>query len=238
VHLATNDRHINSSSLYWNPKKTHPLFRQPQEYARKTQTLQNVLLDFAIFELFFFNKNNKLSTQTNNNQDKESHNIGNRNEINWFYWLSPVFLNYIMLLLVLIPAWMLTNLNAENPVWLLTYMPTEILTNMSPPPRSLSFTLFIEPKQACSFAIIIWAMMAYWFIKVRLLGTLERLKQKIEQGYFIRHLNLVPPQILSHMQGIPDIKHIDSYLIDLYRLLSFTMLFAVVSYIGIIDGSF
>lgn len=224
VHLTLRDRRIKRSNLYWNPKKTAPLFRQPQEYAKRTQTLQNVLLDFAVFELFFFNKRQKTNSSnnknhTNNNDDKKSKEIYHTNEINWFYWLSPIFVNYIMLLFMLIPAWILTNLTKIDP-------------------KNPCFTFFIEPKQACSFAIIIWAGMAYWFMKVRLLGKLERLKQKIEQGYFIRHLNLVPPQILSHMEGIPDVEQIDNYLTYLYRLLSFTMLFAVVSYIGIIDGSF
>ena len=74
VTLSSKDEGLQSDSLYWSPREKRsqvPLFRQPQEYAQETPTLQNVLLDFAIFELFFFSKPKIL----NFNQHKINNNI-------------------------------------------------------------------------------------------------------------------------------------------------------------------
>lgn len=212
VKLADNDQALESDSLYWSPKPQRSLFRQPQEYAKETPTLQNVLLDFAIFELFFFSKP-KLLNFNHYGVSDEAKSTTSRNELIWFYWLSPVFVNYFMLLLMLPIAWFtLTNIPAE--------------------------CFFIEPKQSLSLALITWAIVTYWFIKARLLGRLERLKEKVEQEYFVCHLDLVPQQILKHIEGIPEAKHIKNYIADIENLLNWMLGFSAVIYIGIIDGSF
>jgi len=244
VQLARADKLTHLPSLYWNPKKTCSLFRQPQEYAKKTPTLQSVLLDFAVFELFFFSrsrKNKKHQCKGNVKADKKSIDMMYKNEVDWLYWLSPIFINYFMLLIVLLLTWLMfpslgsecTSIDLNGVQECIDKVGFRFFNQ-----ENLQIQLFVEPKQALSLSIMVWAGIAYWFMKVRLLSKLERLKERVEQGYFVRHLNLVPPQILAHMKGIPKAKHIGIYISDLYRLLSFVMLFAVVSYIGIIDGSF
>jgi hypothetical protein len=231
VHLTCHDKLIedddSKGSLYWNPKSQHlaPLFRQPQKYAKGTPTLQNVLLDFAVFEFFFFGKsrkqvynNNKQTNDDGSKQDderpkKQLVEYINQNETSWLYWLSPVVINYFMLVLMLPVTWILLN-DMEIKCFL------------------------IEPKQALSFSIMVWAGLTYWFMKRRLLRKLTGLKDKVEQEYFSRYLELVPQQILQPMQGIPKAAVISSYILYLEQILSVAMFFAAVSYIGIIDGSF
>jgi len=247
VHLICRDKLITGDdaegSLYWHPKPLAPVSRQPQKYAKGTPTLQNVLLDFAVFEFFFFGKSRvhvheshkqgskkgKKSKKTfDENSSEPLAEYDRRNETSWLYWLSPILVNYLMLVLMLPIAW----------VW---------LSNMGmecSPLEQGKFRCFdeggflIEPKQALNLSIIVWAGLTYGFMKIRLLRKLTGLKDKVEQGYFSRYLDLVPQQILKHMQGIPEAAIISSYILYLEKILAVAMFFAAMSYIGIVDGSF
>ncbi len=235
VHLTCRDKLIeyddSKGSIYWCPKLLAPLARQPQQYAKGTPTLQSVLLDFAVFEFFFFGKSRVQADKS----DKQPVEYGNRNEASWLYWLSPVVVNYLMLVLMLPVTWILLS---DMGMQCSSLNEGKLLTQALALKCIDEGSFLIEPKQALSFSILIWAGLTYWFMKGRLLKKLTSLKNKVEQGYFSRYLDLVPQQILKHMQGIPEAAIISSYILYLEQILSVAMFFAAVSYIGIIDGSF
>ena len=249
VHLTCQDKSINDDgddskrSIYWHPKPLAPLSRQPQQYAKGTPTLQNVLLDFAVFEFFFFGKSRVQADKKSDKQagkqagksDKQLVEYGNRNEVSWFYWLSPVVINYLMLVLMLPVTWILLS---HIELQCSSLNKGELLIQALKLKCTDEVNFLIEPKQALSFSIMAWAGLTYWFMKGRLLKKLTGLKDKVERGYFSRYLDLVPQQILQHMQGIPEAAIISGYIIYLEQVLSVAMFFAAVSYIGIIDGSF
>lgn len=79
------------SYLFWQPDKSAWLSRQTTQYAPGSRSLQEVILDMAVFELFF-NPN-----PSQNKHPKAARSINAKNA--FLYLLSPVWGSYILLLI-------------------------------------------------------------------------------------------------------------------------------------------
>jgi len=240
VKLSRGDKNtpkLKKYPIYWSPKSSTSFVRQPREYAPNIPTLQAVLLNFSLFELFFYKK------PTSN----EYSNV--LNVRNWvFYWMFPVWGSYLFLSLFMIfyfwiektgsndiakYALELANLANSNLVEGLDL--DQLRENIKNGSSPWGVHTFWEKGGSFVIAICLWMIGTAWFIHSRLAKMIE-MKDKVSSGYFRRYEELVPQQVLQRLTEIPKEQQIASIIEKQRIIFNFLLFGAFVNYLLVLDA--
>lgn len=212
VKLAIKDRKITPSSAekYWNPDNNTPMLHQSSEYAKRSNTVQEVLMHLAIFEFFFKNHEYGNNPSQKDGKDKESQGLDSFLGVmeslkvtRWFvYYLAPVWITYFMIIIAmfLYP----TFFNKDD---------------------FTSFLVIARFPNNLVLAGFLWLIFSYSFI-VRRIQYLQNLHKDIKEGLYNSHLELVPQKIISSITQIPHEKHIFSSIQYMQKALYVLQIFA------------
>jgi hypothetical protein len=236
VKLSQADKSAEKSKLlekypiYWNPKPNTPLARQPREYAANIPTLQAVLLNFSLFDLFFYKK------PTSN----EYSNVLNV-RIWATYWMSPVWGSYLFLSVAMVVYFIVIKTWFGDPqIYELKdgLMFMDYLTKAKISFSNASFpdaTDFLVKGGSFVVAICLWMVFTAWFIHKRLAKMIE-MKDKVSSGYFKRYEELVPQQILHRLTDIPEEQQIASIIEKQRIIFNFLLFGAFVNFLLVLDA--
>ena len=219
------NKKLKQYPAYWNPNIQTTLFRQPKQYAPDSPTLQGVLLNFAIFEVFF-NKTSKTKKKSPSPKISNTFNIKM-----WAkYWMAPVWSSYLLLAVGMITYFILTkSMDIPHTDDLIFKLDSHILTPHDSKPND-----FLLNGGTFAIGIIIWIISTSFFIHLRL-GRLTDLRNKIQCGYFEQHEDLVPQQVLNRLADIPTEKQISNVIKKAGVFYKFLVFGAFVNFLLIFD---
>ncbi len=188
--------------IFWRPYEKKPMWRQSTEHSPEMQSLQELILNLAVFELLFHKKDNKKSVEEKDNdfnQNDVFSSLRTLHEIRWYaYLFSPVWINLALILLSLV---FFTLLKADPASCQLKSL--HVIANF---PYN-----FI-------FAVSLWYLLTV-FYSVSIINYLNKLSREIRKGFFNQHLHLIPQQILDELSYIPSHKEIEAAMHHLRRIL-------------------
>ncbi len=158
---------------YWHPDKQTAMSHQSSEYLEGMHTVQEVLLNLGIFELFF-HKNDETTTENKNELSNEYQSI----KLNhWFiYYFSPIWISYFVLILT-------------------------IAIYQAYPFKIGYYPLYDFPVNiiVAAFIWLVWSIVFVW----KRIEYLRLLHKDVKKGVYQSHLELVPQKILSSITKIP-----------------------------------
>ncbi len=223
--------------LYWHPDIQGNMFRQTTEFAPNTQSLQEVILDFAIFEFFFQRPDKEEAKEKNEQADKENDEKARFerhekaiNEKNWYLYLfSPIWLNYILILFFLM---------------VMTYYSIDVsdlaktCVELNCTSAQVSNQNYWRPSTVLPYSfmpvILIWFALSLWYTR-SILNGLEQLHKKVRQGAFNTHLDLVPQQILNELANIPSSEQVNAGMQNIKKLISVISGIALIGFLGLLE---
>jgi len=181
---------------YWRPDVSTPISHQSSEYSQGMNTVQEVLLNLAIFELFFYNDDR--------NKSKDEHNGEHSIRLNhWFlYYFSPVWISYFILLAVVLLYQLPGVEKALHTSFPFLDFPTNIVA-----------------------AAMIWLLVSVRFIWKRI-EFLRLLHKDVKEGVYESHLDLVPQKILKNITRIPHEQQIIAGIEHLQKVLNIVQIVA------------
>lgn len=238
-HVCVYEKHSKEDeNIYWQPDKQSPLYRQTSESAPDTQNLQEVLLNFAVFDFFFKRPQAQPKDQENNDTHAASHPESNLQPVinmlagnldktikenHWFFYLfTPIWLNYGLIVLSLL---------------ILTFWPTVIPSTkyaLQCAEAALTWSPGANLPYNFISVILTWLFLSFIYMK-KIIGSLEKMHRQIRQGTLDAHLELVPQPILKELTNIPAPQHIDSGIQHIKRTMGVISSVGLVAFLGIIE---
>ncbi len=207
VDLTLQD-HSKKRNTYWDPDTATPASQQALHYAQDRHSLQEVILNLALFD-FLFRKKSEIAKEGAKNSLYSSVKMDN-----WLrYFLSPVWISYSLLIFILFGF--------------LLILPNDINTG------SQSGMLLNYPNNF-ALAVIIWFLISYTFIQSRI-KHLEVLYTRIHKGYYHSHLELVPQQILNDISQIPSQEQLSEAIEKMQTLLNYILIGALPSFLLLLE---
>ncbi len=216
INLSLKDRVKTKRDKYWSPDASTPASQQSLHYAKNRHSLQEVILDLAIFDFLFRKKTDiDLKDDRDETQPQYKHSVYSSVRLeNWFlYFLSPVWISYLLLLLMMVSAQLLfsNDVNQQSHIPLLFNYPNSF-----------------------AWAAIIWFFISYRFIRSRI-KHLEILYSRVYNGYYHSHLELVPQQILDNISQIPTHNQLKEAIESMKKLLSYILVGALPSFLLLLE---
>ena len=193
---------------YWDPDTATPASQQALHYAQDRHSLQEVILNLALFD-FLFRKKSEIVKEGAKNSLYSSVKMDN-----WLrYFLSPVWISYGLLLLMLFGF--------------LFILPKDIN-------ECSDWGMLFNYPNNFSLAVIIWFLISYAFIQGRI-KHLEVLYTRIHKGYYHSHLELVPQQILNDISQIPSQEQLSEAIEKMQTLLNYILIGALPSFLLLLE---
>ena len=204
--------------IYWQPDVQNDMRRQTSEFAPDTQSLQEILLNFAVFEFFFERPSSEATTLDNRHKLISYENI--IKEKSWYYYLfTPIWLNFLMITVSLLILVLL-------PVYLPDKSPCDMTAKDWIPIANLPYN-FIP-------VIIIWFILSLSYMS-KMITSLDHMHKKIRKGFFNAHLEYVPQAILQELSNIPEPEHIDEGMKYIKRILGWISSIALIGFFAILE---
>lgn len=210
--------------IFWNPDTKTPMWRQSTENSPDMHTLQELILNLAVFEFLFHRNNHKTTQQTLEPEQDPSEtkqslirkmvpSVESIHEYHWYFFLfSPIFINLFLILFTIFFFATLsgTTVNCETPN-IITIFFTEKSSSCSPEQQIniLGFRLLFHFPYNVVIAVLTWFLFTIFYVGW-ILKTLTDLSKKIRQNYFNAHLDLIPQQILNELSYIPTQQQVDN----------------------------
>lgn len=187
--------HDNHLARYWRRDMNTTYFQQTTYYARNQKTLQEVLLHLALFDFLFHSKEKS-------QENKKSSHYSALKFKNWLYIFSPIWLNLLILFLSLtLMALIMGNDNNQASITVPLYNLCSFTCLDATSDHSIS-PLISFPFNFI-WATLIWGGISLYHLS-RWMFDLDRISNNVHSGYFNKHLELVPQQILGAITEIPD----------------------------------
>ena len=213
---------------YWKPDDSGPLSYQPSYYAKGKKTLQEVMLQLALFNYLFSSDNDtkrkdkaplteKITTDEKNNAvstckaDKQVNQDSNSLRLEgWFYLLTPAIISYVLLFIAFF-----------------------ISTAFYPPSVKSIPTLFRLPFFYVPL-VLFWSYLTFKMI-LRQMRFLEKLQKEVREGYYDAHLDLIPQQLLTVISHIPNDKQIRKGMNEVAAMLRWVQAGALATFLIVLE---
>jgi hypothetical protein len=213
--------------LFWRPDQKTPMWRQSTEHSANTHTLQDLILNLAIFE-FLFRKNasHTIKVELSEGKKKEIKKIlpslitlkiskESLHEYHWYFFLfSPIVINLMLILLSIVLFSFLGGVATEDAANLF-----DNVKNVEK--NGASFRLVTHFPYNFVLVVLSWFLFTIYYVHW-VLSTLTDLSKKIHQGYFNAQLGLIPQQILDELSYIPKQEQIDQGINYVKKMLSWS----------------
>jgi len=209
--------------LYWQPDVHSNMSRQTTVFAKNTQSLQEVILNFSIFEFFFQRPEKKtqskiemLKNESDKQQDDQETDVINGR--NWFsYFFTPIWVSYALILFFL---------------FFMTALPVKALDQHS----NQAHSWFVLANLPYNFlpVIVIWFVFSLFYIQ-HIISGLEDLHNKVREGVFDSHLERVPQAILQELANIPKEQHINEGIQYIKRAMGWLSSIALLGFLGLLE---
>jgi len=205
--------------VFWRPDVKSAMYRQSTEHSPDMQTLQELILNLAIFEFLFHKQEKQSSTKNDKLLEKDTiSTMKTIREQNWYLYLfAPVWINFLLISLSLL-------------------MFVSLTTNVQPtyPNQTHSWSIIANFPYNFLFAIFTWFILtAFYFAKV--LNSLSVLSKKVQKGYFNAHLELIPQQILNELSYIPSHGEIETAMLHLRKMLGWISSVALIGLMAVLE---
>ena len=224
VHVSRSDRYTKEKKVYkkvrrhifWNPDVQRPMYRQSTEHSPDMQSLQELILNLALFEFLFHKKKPTNDFSKDNVQQKNSitRAMETLREERWFIYLfAPVWINFFLISVSLSAFVMLkTVICAESGDW-------HVVANF---PYNFLFSIFT------------WVLLTAFYV-VKILSSLKQLSKKIREGYFNAQLQLIPQQILNELSYIPSHEEIETGMLHLRKIFGWISSVALIGFLAVLE---
>ena len=226
-------------NIYWQPDEINHLYRQTSEFAPDTQSLQEILLNFAVFEFFFKRPNPPVNRVHETRTDANDTLADNPSVVNppawqqvpnkaaqaasyekiikekeWYtYLFTPVWMNYGLIIIALLFLVLLPVCsNSPDRTWI--------------PFANLPYN-FIP-------VILLWLLLSFRYM-TKIIHSLENMHRKIRKGAFDAHLELVPQPILQALSNIPEPHHIEAGIQHIKRTMGWISSIALIGFLAIVE---
>ena len=198
--------------IFWRPDVKSPLWRQSTEHSPNMQSLQELILNLALFELLFHKKN---TVEKNKKVKKKRYDdftsLKTLHEMRWYVYLfSPIWINLVLILFSIgFFALLKTNDSPSESI-------VENILGLSSPD---SWHIIANFPYNFIFAVSAWYIFTV-FYSVYIINYLSELSEKISDGLFDNNLHLIPQQILNELSYIPSHNEIEAAMHHLRKILS------------------
>jgi hypothetical protein len=227
VYISRSDRYWRDSTekglnqykkikqyIFWRPDVKSPMWRQSTEYSADMQTLQELVLNLALFELLFhkkINKNKKNDKKFNQNDAFSS--LKTLHEMRWYLYLfSPIWISLFLILLSLVFFISIKSTVCHSTEWhLIANFPYNFIS-----------------------AVSLWYIFTVLY-SVYILNYLNELSEKLRKGVFRDKLHLIPPQILDELSYIPSHREIEAAMHHLRKALGWISSVVFVALMAILE---
>lgn len=205
--------------IFWRPDKKTPMWRQSTENSPDMHTLQDLILNLAVFEFLFHKNTSKtIKPEMHAQEDKEiappsllkkiKPDEESLREYHWYFFLfSPIMINLVLILLGIFLFSFLEGSAIDGD----TVIPSIDKINPSSEENGnkiTKFTLITNFPYNFVIAVLSWFLFTIYYVHW-ILSTLTDLSKKIRHGYFNAQLDLIPQQILNELSYIPTQQQVD-----------------------------
>lgn len=220
--------------IFWRPDKKTPMWRQSTENSPDMHTLQDLILNLAVFE-FLFHKNNPQAKKIDSYQENETNqktpidriklkpSEESLREYHWYFFLfSPIIINLVLILLGIFLFSFLSGFAIEGDAATVPSEIGKIIPLLEESGNKITrFTLITNFPYNFVIAVLSWFLFTIYYVHW-ILSTLTDLSQKIRQGYFNAQLDLIPQQILNELSYIPTQQQVDRGISYVKNILSWS----------------
>lgn len=201
-------------SIFWRPDVKSPMWRQSTEYSPNMQTLQELVLNLALFELLFHKKtNDDKNNEQEFNQNDAFSSLKTLHEMRWYLYLfAPIWVNLFLILSSLVFFISIKATLCDASEWhLIANFPYNFISVIS-----------------------LWYIFTVLY-SIYILNYLNELSEKLRKGIFRDKLHLIPPQILDELSYIPSHREVEAAMHHLRRALAWISSVVFVALMSILE---